>query len=43
MGPLQGPKSGLLSYHSEKNCPRRHVLTKQEILLGNGARVESGR
>ena len=28
--PFQAPKLG----SSEKNCPRRHVLTKQEILLG---------
>ncbi|XP_042087281.1 zinc finger protein 701-like [Ovis aries] len=25
------------------NCPRRHVLTKQEILPGKGTRVESRR
>ena len=29
--------------HSEKNCLRRHVLTKQEILLGKGTQVESSR
>ena len=25
------------------NCPRRHVLTKQETLLGKGTQVESSR
>ena len=32
-----------LVQHSEMNCPRRHVLTKQEIFLRNGAGAESSR
>ena len=32
-----------LVQHLEKNCPRRHMLTKQEILLGKGTRAESSR
>ena len=32
-----------LVQHLEMNCPRRHVLTKQEILLGKGTQVESSR
>ena len=40
--PFQGPK--LDSYLTlEMNCPRRHVLTKQEILLGKGAWLEGRR
>ena len=30
-------------FRSEMNCPRRHMLTKQEILLGKGTRMESSR
>ena len=39
--PLPGPKSGLLS--SSELSKETHVVTKQEILLGKGARVESSR
>ena len=42
--PLQGLRSGLLSNTRkrivQKNCPSRHVLTKQKIFLGKGSWVE---
>ena len=39
-GPLPGPKTGFLS---NTRSEETHVLTKQEILLGKGTRVESSR
>ena len=39
--PLPGPKSGLLS--NNELSKKTHVVTKQEILLGKGAQVESSR
>ena len=41
-GPLPGPETGLLS-NTRKLSEETHVLTKQEILLGKGTRVESSR
>ena len=38
--PLPEPKSGLFS-DTLKNCLRRHVLTKQETLLGRGGEQQS--
>jgi len=38
--PLPEPKSGLFS-DTQKNCLRRHVLTKQETLLGRGGEQQS--
>ena len=37
------PKEWALVLHSEKNCLRRHVLTKQETLLEEGTGAESSR
>ena len=43
-GPLPGPETGLLSKTlGNELSEETHVLTKQEILLGKGARVESSR
>ena len=42
-GPLPGPKAGLLSDTQNELSKETHVLTKQEILLGTGTRVESSR
>ena len=42
-GPLPGPESGLLSNTQNELSEETHVLTKQEILLGKGTRVESSR
>ena len=44
-GPLPVPKRELLFSHSLGNelSKETHVLTKQEILLGKGTRVESSR
>ena len=39
--PPPGPKSRLLS--NMENCPRRHMLTKQETLLEKGTQAESSR
>ena len=41
--PLPRPKTGLLSNTGNELSKEIHVLTKQEILLGKGARVESSR
>ena len=42
-GPLPGPKAGLLSDTQNELSKETHVLTKQEIFLGKGTRVESSR
>ena len=42
-GPLPGPKTGLLSNTQNELSEEMHVLTKQEILLGEGTQVESSR
>ena len=42
-GPLPGPETGLLSNTWNELSKETHVLTKQEILLGKGTRVESRR
>ena len=42
-GPLPGPETGLLSTLGNELSEETHVLTKQEILLGKGTRVESSR
>ena len=42
-GPLPGPKAGLLSDTQNELSKETHVLTKQEIFLGQGTRVESSR
>ena len=42
-GPLPGPESGLLSNTQNELSEVTHVLTKQEILLGKSAWVESSR
>ena len=42
-GPLPGPETGLLSNTRKWIVEETHVLTKQEILLGKGTRVESSR
>ena len=43
-GPLPGPKTGLLDKTLGNELSKEtHVLTKQEILLGKGTRVESSR
>ena len=41
-GPLPVPETGLLS-NTHEWFEETHVLTKQEILLGKGTRVESRR
>ena len=41
--PLPGPETGLLSNTRNELSEETHVLTKQEILLGKGTRVESSR
>ena len=41
--PLLGPETGLLSNTRNELSKETHVLTKQEILLGKGPRVESSR
>ena len=41
--PFQGPKLGSCLTLGNKLSEETHVLTKQEILLGKGARVESSR
>ena len=40
-GTLPGHESGLLSKHRNELSQETHALTKQEILLGRGARAES--
>ena len=40
-GPLPGPKTGLLLTLRNELSEETHLLTKKEILLGNGTRVES--
>ena len=44
-GPLPGPETGLLSKTQKwiVQGDTSHALTKQEILLGKGTRVESSR
>ena len=42
-GPLPGPRIRLLSTLGNELSEETHVLTKQEILLGKGTRVESSR
>ena len=42
-GLLPGPQSGLLSNTQNELSEETHLLTKQEILLGKGPRVESSR
>ena len=42
-GTLPGHESGLLSKHRNELSQETHALTKQEILLGRGARAESTR
>ena len=42
-GLLPGPQSGLLSNTQNELSEETHLLTKQEILLGKGTRVESSR
>ena len=39
--PLPGPETGLLLTLRNELSEETHVLTKQEILLGKGTRVES--
>ena len=41
--PFQSPKLGSCLTLRNKLSEETHVLTKQEILLGKGARVESSR
>ena len=41
--PFQGPKLGSCLTLGNELSEETHVLTKQEILLGKGARVESSR
>ena len=41
--PFQGPKLGSCLTLGNELSKETHVLTKQEILLGKGARVESSR
>ena len=41
--PFQGPKLGTCLTLGNESSEEMHVLTKQEILLGMGARVESSR
>ena len=41
--PLQGPKLGSCLTLGNELSEETHVLTKQEILLGKGTRVESSR
>ena len=41
--PFQGPKVGSCLTLGNELSKEMHVLTKQEILLGKGARVESSR
>ena len=40
-GPIPGPETGLLPNTHNELSEETHVLTKQEILLGKGAWVES--
>ena len=42
-GPLPGPKTGSCLTLGNELSEEAHVLTKQEILLGKGTRVESSR
>ena len=42
-GPIPGPKSGLCLTIRNELSAETHVLTKQKILLGRGAQVESKR
>ena len=42
-GPLPGPKCGSYLTFRNELSEETHVLTKQETLLGNGARAESSR
>ena len=42
-GPLPGPETGLCLTLGNELSEETHLLTKQEILLGKGARVESSR
>ena len=42
-GPLPGPETGLCLTLGNESSEETHLLTKQEILLGKGARVESSR
>jgi len=41
--PFQGPKLGSCLTLGNELSEETHVLTKQEILLGKGVRVESSR
>ena len=41
--PFQGPKLGSCLTLGNESSEETHVLTKQEILLGKGTRVESSR
>ena len=41
--PFQGPKLGSCLTLGNELSEKTHVLTKQEILLGKGTRVESSR
>ena len=41
--PFQGPKLGSCLTLGNELSEETHVLTKQEILLGKGTRVENGR
>ena len=41
--PFQGPKLGSCLTLGNELSEETHVLTKQEILLGKGTRVESSR
>ena len=41
--PFQGPKLGFCLTLGNELSEETHVLTKQEILLGKGTRVESSR
>ena len=42
-GPFLGPKLGSCQTLRNELSEETHVLTKQEILLGKGTRVESSR
>ena len=42
-GPLPGPETGSCLTLGNQLSEETHVLTKQEILLGKGTRVESSR
>ena len=42
-GPLPGPETGPCLTLGNELSEETHVLTKQETLLGKGARVESSR